>query len=164
MLKQIYLALYEKIIQIGAFKYVEMYNNQLLTQKEELPIVCPMVLIELGEFNWQTNGLHTQESDNEITFHLVFQLHQDNRNGMKTFELETMDKVQEFCEALTGWQIKDEIIRSSEFVRTKQRADNRFDQYKVHEINFLTRILDDSLNRNRRYKVPVTPDVFVVKE
>jgi len=87
-------------------KFIDKFNDQMLTIEDEIDFALPAVFIELGRFIWKTTGPTTQKGDGQIRIHLVQETYGNSHVGSKTQDriMNMMDRYKELHKALQGLQ------------------------------------------------------------
>lgn len=152
-------------------KQIALFMNQYNLTEEELPLFPPCCFIEFGEIPWRDTGLHIQEGDAEISFHLVmdFVLPTDNFDleGFNALEYDTkvLDLMQKLHLALQGWDLKDQQgrIYTGAFTRSGTRPEPDAGGLSVWVVTYRCNVVDNSAYWERNKTEFIIPKVAVRK-
>lgn len=156
--------------KVPELRQIALYNGQYLNPEEELPVFPPACFIEFGEIPWQDTGLHTQQAEAEIYFHLAadFILPTDGFDmehfNAQEFDVRVLDLLQKMHLALHGFQIKNaEGFHSSEFTRSRTRPEPLPGGLSVWVVAYRCNLIDNTANRDRHQDEYIIPSLYVKK-
>lgn len=150
--------------ELPELRQIALFNNQYNQPELDLPVVCPAVFIEFADVPWKTTGLHTQESQATITFHLVMDYlmtthHDAPLANQNQFDVQVLKMVQKLDECLQGWHTigQGKPVISTELVRVATQQDTAADGLHVWLMSYTCEFLDNTLNRDADlvpYQIP----------
>lgn len=157
--------------KLPELKQIALFTNQYNMTDEELPIFPPACFIEFGEIPWLDTGLHTQEGNADISFHLVmdFVLPTDGFDlagfNAQEYDLKVLDLMQKLHLGLQGWQMRDQagLAHASPFTRTSIRPEPDAGGLAVWIVTYRCSLIDNSANTERNKTEFVIPKLTVRK-
>jgi hypothetical protein len=145
-MKQVINALYQRITnQMSQIAYVDLWNNQLETLQEEVPIAFPAIFIELeiAEFSNIAKGVQ-QAEDSLIRFYLADWKYEESYEGSpdQAEFLNYFDLIDQLQLTMNNWSDPNNAF--STLSRTSLTPDNNHQGVITYIIDYKTTIYDDA--------------------
>lgn len=149
-------------------KQIELWNDQYNRTDEDLPLMLPACFIDFGGIEWVTEGLHNQEGNCDIRFHLAMGFMLPNSNfgtgawSANEYDAQVLDTMEKLHKALHGFQMKTENgVKSTELTRVRTEQDTQSNAVHVWILTYRTRIFDSSTDRDKHRAEYTIPNLSV---
>lgn len=156
-------------LEMPEIKQIELFNGQYINPADEIPLSLPAVFIEFGSVPWEDIGLHEQQGNLNISFHVLCEhlLHQRDYDleefNAQEYKSHVLDVVAKLHNTLQGWQMTlDEKTYSTELTRINTQPSTDADGLHLWIVQYQCKAIDDTTNRDKDL-TPFQIDSFTIE-